>query len=74
MRVCRFSLGMGLEDVVHHCQAEAAHQFAVELQVAVFHPVAQPMEVIQQMFGLLIRQFDDRVLVQRYTATDAVVV
>ena len=30
MRVCGFSLGMGIEDVVHHRQAEAAHQVAVE--------------------------------------------
>ena len=30
MGVCCITLGMGLEDVVHHRQAEAAHQVAVE--------------------------------------------
>ena len=74
MRICGFPLGMSLEDVVHHRQAEAAHQFLVELQMAVVLAVTQPMEVIKQMSCLFIRQFDDGVLVQRDTATDAVVV
>ena len=64
MRVGGFALGMRLEDVVHHRQTEAAHQFAIELQVAVVHAVAQAVEVIQQMPCLLIRQFDDRIVVQ----------
>ena len=37
--VTGFLLGMGLEDVVHHGQAETAHQFAIELQMAVVHAV-----------------------------------
>ena len=55
MRVCGFSLGVRLEDVVHHRQAEAPHQFAVEQQVAVIHAVAQAVEVCQQDGSLLIR-------------------
>ena len=47
MRVCGFSLGMGLEDIVHHRQAETAHQFAIELYMAVVLAVTQPMEVIK---------------------------
>ena len=74
MRICGFPLGMSLEDVVHHCQAETAHQFTMEQKVTVVHAVTQPMEVIKQMSCLFIRQFDDGVLVQRDTATDAVVV
>ena len=57
LRVC-------LEDVIHHRQAEAAHQFTIELQVAVFHAVAQAMKILQQVAGLLIRQSDDWVLIQ----------
>ena len=67
-------LGMGLEDVVHHRQAEAAHQFSIELQVAVAHAFAQTMEVGQQMPGLLIGEFDDRVLVERDAPSNAIVV
>ena len=55
MGICGFSLGMGLEDVVHHRQAKAAHQFAIEQQVAVVHAVAQAVEVCQQDGSLLIR-------------------
>ena len=74
MRICGFPLGMSLEDVVHHRKAEAAHQFAIELYMAVVHTVTKTMEVIKQMLCLLICQFDNGVLVQRDTATDAVVV
>ncbi len=74
MRVCGFSLGMGLEDVVHHRQAETTHQFTMELMMAVVHAVTKTMEVIKQMSCLFICQFDNGVLVQRDTATDAVVV
>jgi len=74
MRATAVALGMRLKDVVHHRQTEAAHQFAIELQMPLAHAVAKPMEVIQQMPSLLIRQLDDWVLVQRYTAADAIVV
>ena len=74
MGICDITLGMGFEDVVHHRQAEAAHQFTMEQQVTVVHAVTKTMEVILQMSCLFIRQFDDGVLVQRDTATDAVVV
>ena len=42
--------------------------------MAVIHAVVKTMEVIKQMSCLCICQFDDGVLVQRDTATDAVVV
>ncbi len=68
------ALGMGLEDVVHHGQTEAAHQFVVELQVTVVHTLKDPMEVAKQMTDLIVCKFDDWVLVQRDAAADAVVV
>lgn len=71
---CGFLLGMGFEYVVHHRQAETAHQFAIELYMAVVLAVTKTMEVIKQMSCLFICQFDNGVLVQRDTATDAVVV
>ena len=49
MRICVLPLGMGLKDVVYHRQAETAHQFTMELQMAVVHAVTQTMEVIKQM-------------------------
>ena len=55
MRIGGVALGVRLEDVVHHRQAEAAHQFAIEQQVAVVHAVAQAVEVCQQDGSLLIR-------------------
>ena len=70
MGICDITLGMSLEDVVHHRQAETAHQFAIELQMAVVLAVTQPMEVIKQMSCLFICQFDNGVLVQRDTATE----
>ena len=42
--------------------------------MAVTHAVTQPVEVVEQMAGLLIRQFDDGVLVQRDATPDAIVV
>ena len=74
MCICGITLSMGFEDVVHHGQTETAHQFAVELQVTVAHAVTQSVEVTKQVSGLLIRQLDDGVLVQRDAAADAVVV
>jgi len=73
MGICGITLGMGLEDVVHHRQAETAHQFAIELQMAVVLAVTKTMEVNKQMSCLFVCQFDDGVLIQRDTATDAVV-
>ena len=46
MALSGITLGMCLEDVVHHRETEAAHQFAVKLMVAVTHAVAQSMEVL----------------------------
>ena len=74
MGICSITLGMGLEDVVHHRQTEAAHQFLVELQMAVVLAVTKTMEVNKQMSCLFVCQFDDGVLIQRDTATDTVVV
>ena len=74
MGVGGIALGMRLEDVVHHRQAETTHQFSVEEQVAIVHAVTQSVEVCKQKAGLFIREFDDRVLVQRDAAADAVVV
>ena len=54
MGVCCITLGMGLEDVVHHRQAEAAHQFAIELYMAVVHAVTKTMKILKQMLCLLI--------------------
>ena len=65
---------MSLKDVVHHRQAKTAHQFTMELQMALTHPVAQTMEVIKQMPCLLVGEFDDRVLIQRDAAPNAVVI
>ena len=42
--------------------------------MAVVLSITKPMEVIQQMLCLFICQFDDWVLIQRDTSTDAVVV
>ncbi len=64
MGVCCITLGMGHEDVVHHRQAETAHQFAIELQMAVVLAVAQPREVIKQRSGLFICLFDNEVIVK----------
>ena len=74
MGICGFLLGMGFEYVVYHRQAETAHQFAIELYMAVVLAVTKTMEVIKQMSCLFICQFDNGVLVQSDTATDAVVV
>ena len=67
MGVCGITLGMNLEDVVHHCKTQAAHQFAIELHVAITHTVTQTMEIIQQVLRLFVGEFDDRVLIQRFT-------
>ena len=74
MRFGGFVLSMSLKNVVHHRQAKTAHQLAMELQMALTHPVAQTMKVIKQMPSLLVGEFDDRVLIQRDAASDAVVV
>jgi hypothetical protein len=37
----------------------------MELQMALTHTVAQTMEVIKQVPGLLVCEFDDRILIQR---------
>ena len=72
--VSGFALRVRLEDVVHHRQAEASHQFAIEQQLAVFHAVAEAVEVLQQDFRLTVIDLDDGVLVERDAASDAVVV
>ena len=74
MGVCGITLGVNLKDVVHHCQTKAAHQFPIELHVAATHTVTQTMEIIQQVLRLFVREFDDRVLIQRNTAPDAIVI
>ena len=74
MSVGGITLSMGLEDVVHHGQAETAHQFTIELQMLVAHALTNPVKVTEQMTGLIICEFDDRVLVLRDAAADAVVV
>ena len=74
MGVGSISLCMSFEDVVHHGQAETAHQFTIELQMLVAHALTNPVKVAEQMTGLIICEFDDRVLVQRDAAADAVVV
>ena len=68
------ALGMRLEDVIHHRQAEASHQFVVEEQMAVAHAVTKTVEVGKQMSGLFIGEFDDGILVQRDAAADAVII
>lgn len=64
VHVGSIALGMRLEDVVHHCEAEAPHQLAVEHQVAVVHAVAQTAEVGQDDGGLLVGEMDDGVVVE----------
>ena len=68
------ALGVGFEDVVHHRQAEAPHQLAVEELLAVLHAVAQAVEVVEDVGRLGVGEFDDGVLVERHRAADAVVV
>jgi hypothetical protein len=65
---------MNLEDVIHHGETEAAHEFAIELQMTVLHTVAEAMEITEQLLHLLVCQTDDGVLVERYAAPDAVVI
>ena len=74
MRVGGVALGVSLEYVVHHCEAEAAHEFAIELQMTVLHTVAEAMEITEQLLHLLVCQTDDGVLVERDTASYAVVI
>ena len=74
MRFGRFVLGMRLKNVVHHRQTKTAHQLTMELQMALTHTVAQTMEIIKQVPGLLVGEFDDRILIQRDAASDAVVI
>ena len=74
MHVGGVALGVRLKDVVHHRQAEAPHQLAVERQMAVVHAVAQTVEVSQDDVGLLVSEMDDGVVVERDAAPDAVVV
>ena len=74
VRIYGLAQRVRLEDVVHHRQAEASHQLAVEQQLAVVHAVAQAVEVGEQNGGLSIGEFDDGVLIERDAAPDAVVV
>ena len=74
MAIGCFTLGMSFEDVVYHCKAETSHQFSVELLMMVSHTVAQAMEIVKQMPCLFISQFYYRVLIQRNTAPDTVIV
>ena len=69
-----FASGVSLEDVINQREAEAAHQFAMEGHAAVVHPVAQPVEVCQDVPGLTVGEPYDRVPVERDAAPDAVVV
>ena len=68
------ALRVRLEDVVHHRQAEAAHQLTVEQQVAVVHAVTETVEVCEENVRLPVGELDDRVVVERDAAPDAVVV
>ncbi len=74
MPVGGFALGMCLKDVIHHRQAQAAHQLVVELLVSVFHAFPQAVKILQQMAGLFIGERDDGILIQRDAAADTVVV
>ncbi len=69
MRIGGFTLGMGLEDVVHHRETQTAHEFVVEHQLTLHHTVAQTVEVNKQMSCLFVCQFDDGVLIQRIGIT-----
>lgn len=68
------ALRVRLEDVVYHRQAEAAHQLTVEQQVAVVHAVTETVEVCEENVRLPVGELDDRVVVERDAAPDAVVV
>ena len=54
MSVGGTTLRMNLEDVVHHRQTKAAHQFTIELQVAAVQTVTQTVEVFQQKPSLFV--------------------
>lgn len=68
------ALRVRLEDVVYHRQAEAAHQLTVEQQVAVVHAVTEAVEVCEENVRLPVGELDDRVVIERDAAPDAVVV
>ena len=55
---------MCIEYVVHHCETEASHQFAVELVVLVIHSVTQTVEVVEQVLCLFVGETDDGILIQ----------
>ena len=74
MRVGGLVLGMGFEDIVHHRQAEATHELAVELELVICHAVTQTMKVILQIARLFFCKSYDGVLVECDAAPDAVVV
>ena len=61
---CCISLCMCIEYVVHHCETEASHQFAVELMVQFVHSVTQAVEVVEQVLCLFVGETDDRILIQ----------
>lgn len=74
--VCRggIALGMRLKDVIHHRQAQAAHQFLIKQQVTVVHALTQAVEVLEQTLGLGVSKRNDGVLVQADAAADTVIV
>ena len=74
MRIDGLALGMWLKDVINHRQAEAAHEFVVEQQVAVAHPVAKAVKVVEQTLRLLAGERHHGVPIQRDAAADAVIV
>ena len=74
MRVGGIALSVRFEDVVHHREAQAAHEFVVELQVTVAQTVAESVKVVEQMLSLLVGKRYHGVLVQRNAAANAVVV
>ena len=74
VRVGGFTLRMRLKDVIHHRQAQAAHHFIVEQQVAVIYAFTQTMEILEQTAGLGVGERDDGIPVQADAAADAVIV
>ena len=74
MLLCSIALSMSLKDVVHHRQAQTAHQLPMEVQMAVAHAVTQAMEVGEDVDSLFVGERDNGIMVQRDAAPDAVVV
>ena len=68
------ALGVELEDVVYHGQAEAPHHLSVEEQIAVVEAVSQTVEILQHDGRLAVIDFNDGILVEADAAPDAVVV